>query len=259
MSLLVDLQVVPDRILETVKARILANRARLQQQAELKGPTRPRVQRARFNASATTYRRPEPSAQGGDVPSCVWFFQDQRYSQLSPGYFSDNAGPGNLLISQVANPGWAVTPATRPNLSPILTASATVIARLPENYQTGDLFSTRATMTVGYTSAAFVRVKFTYSGPGLAFAAYVVLPDDGLFARDSGFSNIPLAPIQSLIQPGPPTYTFKCPTNRKNFAISAILDPQVIHGLDDPSDANNTHTLTIQFAAATSLSQLPTF
>lgn len=253
MSLLVDLQVVPDRILETVKARILANRARLQQQAELKGPTRPRVQRVRFNASATTYRRPEPSAQGGDVPSCVWFFQDQRYNQLSPGYSSDNAGPGNLLISQVANPGWAVTPATRPNLSPILTASATVIARTSENQQTGSLFSTRATMTVGYTSAAFVRVKFTASkslGIAESYAASLPLTGEGVFATDQGGFTPPS--IQSLIQPGPPTYTFKCPTDRKTFAISAILSPSTIV-------IGGSATLTIQFAAATSLSQLPTF
>lgn len=66
MSLLVDLQLVPNRILEVVKARILANRAKLtskQQMAALvKGATRPRPQRQKFNAKAIDYRRPEPAA-----------------------------------------------------------------------------------------------------------------------------------------------------------------------------------------------------
>lgn len=69
MSLLVDLQLVPNRILEVVKARILANRAKLtskQQMAALvKGATRPRPQRQKFNAKAIDYRRPEPAAMRG--------------------------------------------------------------------------------------------------------------------------------------------------------------------------------------------------
>lgn len=67
MSLLVDVQLVPNRILEAVKARILANRRKQKDQeqvARLRGPTRPRVQRTRFGSTAIDYRRPEPAAQG---------------------------------------------------------------------------------------------------------------------------------------------------------------------------------------------------
>jgi hypothetical protein len=71
MGTLVEVQLVPGRILEAVKARILANRARFQRQSELnqaaKGMTRPRVQRQRHNASTEFYRRPEPSAVRQDT------------------------------------------------------------------------------------------------------------------------------------------------------------------------------------------------
>jgi hypothetical protein len=63
MSLLIDVQEVPWRILEMVQARILANRARKdqrQQDEEVRGLTRPRPQRKAMGATMTTYRRPEP-------------------------------------------------------------------------------------------------------------------------------------------------------------------------------------------------------
>jgi hypothetical protein len=85
MSLLVDVQLVPNRILEVVKARILANRAKwLQQQktADLKGPTRPRPQRTRFGATPTTYRRPEPGAVGSTEG--VVGFQSTSPSNFDP-------------------------------------------------------------------------------------------------------------------------------------------------------------------------------
>jgi hypothetical protein len=70
MSLLVDVQLVPNRILEAVKARILANRRKQRDQeqvARLRGPTRPRAQRTRFGSTAIDYRRPEPAAQGSSL------------------------------------------------------------------------------------------------------------------------------------------------------------------------------------------------
>lgn len=79
MSLLVDLQLVPNRILEVVKARILANRAKLtskQQMAALvKGATRPRPQRQKFNAKAIDYRRPEPAAIRGGIPVAGFIYE----------------------------------------------------------------------------------------------------------------------------------------------------------------------------------------
>lgn len=77
MSLLVDLQLVPNRILEVVKARILANRAKLTSQQQMaalvKGATRPRPQRQKFNAKAIDYRRPEPAAIRGGTSQIAGF------------------------------------------------------------------------------------------------------------------------------------------------------------------------------------------
>lgn len=75
MSLFVDVQAVPNKIFEAVKGRILANRAKLQKSQQdnrdVKGMTRPRVQRTRFGASVMEYRRPEPAGTGD--PSCFYF------------------------------------------------------------------------------------------------------------------------------------------------------------------------------------------
>lgn len=63
MSVLIDVREVPWRILELVKARILANRARKDQRAkkeEVRGLTRPRPQRKATGATMSNYRRPEP-------------------------------------------------------------------------------------------------------------------------------------------------------------------------------------------------------
>ena len=104
MSLLVDLQIVPNRILEAVKARILANRAKLkkdQQVAQLKAPTRPRVQRARFTADSLTYRRPEPAAVGsnGYPVAGFWLGRDIEAGNLliRPLDFSSNQ---EIIIKQ---------------------------------------------------------------------------------------------------------------------------------------------------------------
>jgi hypothetical protein len=64
MALLIDVQEVPWRILEAVKARILANREakrRREKAEEVKGLTRPRPQRKEIGATMSTYRRPEPA------------------------------------------------------------------------------------------------------------------------------------------------------------------------------------------------------
>jgi hypothetical protein len=84
MSLLVDVQMVPNKILELVKARILANRAKArnnQQVAQLKGPTRPRVQRAKFGADALTYRRPEPAAVSPNNGYKIFSFKVERNAE----------------------------------------------------------------------------------------------------------------------------------------------------------------------------------
>lgn len=63
MSLLVDVQEVPWRILDLVRARILANRerkARRQQVSDVRKHTRPRPQQRRMGASMGIYREPEP-------------------------------------------------------------------------------------------------------------------------------------------------------------------------------------------------------
>jgi hypothetical protein len=81
MSLLVDVREVPWRILETVQARILANRERMKRRAQaekVRGLTRPRPQQRGIGATMSTYKRPEPLplVLGDDlgVVPVVWFF-----------------------------------------------------------------------------------------------------------------------------------------------------------------------------------------
>lgn len=188
MSLLVDLQLVPNRILEVVKARILANRARMGAgPAKVKGPTRPRVQRQRFNASATAYRRPEPSAQDNLLDYCYWVMRDWRSGgagqPTTTDYVSDNyykvvsgSGLGYPTASQVADKGWTLTRAGSSNRSPILKAEATILNSIPEyNYDfTGSLYQVDA--YIGFSKnprPLYVRLRFAaadastpyYAGP----------------------------------------------------------------------------------------------
>jgi hypothetical protein len=99
MATLVDIQLVPDRILQAVKQRILANRARFQRSQELaaasRGMTRPRVQRQRHNASAEAYRRPEPAAVRQDTitMSGVWAYWSSPTVSGPP-----NADANQLLL-----------------------------------------------------------------------------------------------------------------------------------------------------------------
>ncbi len=95
MALLVELQVVPNRILQLVKARILANRARFQQEQD-KAKTvslRPRPQRARFGARSDTYRRPEPAATGALGPGYFltiagWWYGRRSFGQAPPEWMT---------------------------------------------------------------------------------------------------------------------------------------------------------------------------
>lgn len=62
MTLNVSLDEVPFAILETVKARILANRRRLQDQQRPRPSLRPRPQFTRIGASSKAWRLPRPAA-----------------------------------------------------------------------------------------------------------------------------------------------------------------------------------------------------
>jgi hypothetical protein len=64
----VDLEDVPFAILEMVKARILANRRRLNAAQQLPISTKPRPQFRKFGANSTTWRRPEPAAVSSGSP-----------------------------------------------------------------------------------------------------------------------------------------------------------------------------------------------
>ncbi len=72
MSLIVDVQAVPNRVYQLVRQRILANRARLLKQREeqpvRRDSTRPRPQRPRFGARQDRYVRPEPAAIKSENP-----------------------------------------------------------------------------------------------------------------------------------------------------------------------------------------------
>ena len=86
MSLLVDVQEVPWRILELVRARILANReskARRQQVSDVRKHTRPRPQQRRMGATMSTYREPEP------VPLVLDDLDKIAYAQVEERPFDD--------------------------------------------------------------------------------------------------------------------------------------------------------------------------
>lgn len=72
MSLIVDVQAVPNRVYQLVRQRILANRARLLKQRDeqpvRRDSTRPRPQRPRFGARQDRYVRPEPAAVKSENP-----------------------------------------------------------------------------------------------------------------------------------------------------------------------------------------------
>lgn len=80
MGLLIDLQPVPMRIFEVVKARILANREKLRRR--LQQPAKaPIVQQGRvvtpYPSSMPTQIRPEPSAQRGGKPLTIGWVEPQ--------------------------------------------------------------------------------------------------------------------------------------------------------------------------------------
>ena len=64
MTLNIDLEDVPDAILEAVKARIMANRRRLLDRQELlrQPPLQPKPQSRKFGADSKTWKRPQPAA-----------------------------------------------------------------------------------------------------------------------------------------------------------------------------------------------------
>lgn len=82
MGLFGEIEPVPYRLLDELEAQMDANRERLGQQQDLKGMTRPRPQRSVFNATMSSYRRPEPAAhpRGGDLDVFwVYYGGDGRY------------------------------------------------------------------------------------------------------------------------------------------------------------------------------------
>lgn len=92
MATIVDLQVVPGRIFEVVKERILANRAKyeqLERRADNRSGSR-RPQRRRFNATPTEYKRPEPAATrdgGNEVMASAYTWETSPVSTNTPQDF----------------------------------------------------------------------------------------------------------------------------------------------------------------------------
>jgi hypothetical protein len=91
MTTLVELQAVPNRIFQLVKARILANRARsLAREEKAKtASVRPRPQRQRFGARQNEYRPPEPAATGSFAPGyfltmAAWWYGPRSYGVDPP-------------------------------------------------------------------------------------------------------------------------------------------------------------------------------
>jgi len=76
MTLNIDLEDVPDAILEAVKARIMANRRRLLDRQELlrQPPLQPKPQSRKFGADSKTWKRPEPAAVANYAPDTLTFY-----------------------------------------------------------------------------------------------------------------------------------------------------------------------------------------
>ena len=93
MTLNIDLEDVPDAILEAVKARIMANRRRLLDREELlrQPPLQPKPQSRKFGADSKTWKRPQPAAvaSGGSgwllVPSGPWQSSLEGYQCITRG------------------------------------------------------------------------------------------------------------------------------------------------------------------------------
>lgn len=91
MATLVEVQAVPNRILQLVKERILANRSRFQgqQQKAQTASMRPRPQRQRFGSRPDEYARPEPAATGSFAPGyyftmAAWWYGPRSYGVDPP-------------------------------------------------------------------------------------------------------------------------------------------------------------------------------
>lgn len=84
----VDLEEVPFAILEAVRARILANRARIND-ARLRPSTRPRPQFRKTGASNSSWRLPQHGAAAVDDGVALWQVREtQLTAEASPGPFA---------------------------------------------------------------------------------------------------------------------------------------------------------------------------
>lgn len=94
MTLNIDLEDVPDAILEAVKARILANRRRLldQQQQQQPAALQPKPQFRKFGADSSTWKRPQPAAVPSAQQTKIGAFQTIQSSQTSEESFADLQG-----------------------------------------------------------------------------------------------------------------------------------------------------------------------
>ena len=96
MTLNINLEDVPDAILEAVKARIMANRQRLLDQQELQRqpPLQPKPQFRKFGADGRTWKRPEPAAVAtgaGESIGMGWVaYRQQGFSANS--FWSNGTG-----------------------------------------------------------------------------------------------------------------------------------------------------------------------
>ena len=119
MSLLVDLQLVPQRILEKVRAAVLQNREALRHggiRSRVNQATKQRPQFTKVGATMRDYRAPVPVATGGQTfepPNLGWVFNPDRIEGEESLLISGD-GSASLAISGPSGYGdtvsWGINP-----------------------------------------------------------------------------------------------------------------------------------------------------
>jgi hypothetical protein len=108
MTLNINLEDVPDAILEAVKARIMANRRRLLDREELlrQPPLQPKPQSRKFGADSKRWKRPQPAAVANYAPDklVIWY--------------PDEAPPKATIKGVTITDLWPDFAASRPSVYP---------------------------------------------------------------------------------------------------------------------------------------------
>ena len=105
MTLNINLEDVPDAILEAVKARIMASRRRLLDRQELlrQPPLQPKPQSRKFGADSKRWKRPQPAAVANYAPDklVIWYPDEAPPKATIKGIKLTNFGYGIVPFQSV--------------------------------------------------------------------------------------------------------------------------------------------------------------